>query len=224
MSTTTVSQLSFGSVINPVGGSLGDGSQTPMVAGRGGDHLVSEVHGRFYHMAYRGNVFYARSPVAGTIIPIDSDTTAGHYTFGLLNPSGSNVNLELLQVRCELSATSTGIAGEVYLFPFSGPVLTVILAGTTTVLANGVQNAMVLGGNTPKSSVLSVFTVAATQADKHAMGLGSFDAVTTSTSNHMLVNYDGSVIVPPGTLVGVAGSAAQTSIAHIEFMYAEVPV
>ena len=224
MSTTTVSQLSFGSVINPVGGSLGDGSQTPMVAGRGGDHLISEVHGRFYHMAYRGNVFYARSPVAGTIIPIDSDTTAGHYTFGLLNPSGSNMNLDLLQVRCELSATSTGIAGAVYLVAFSGPVLTVILAGTTTTLAAGVQNAMALSGNTPKSSLLSVYTVAATQADKHLCAIGSFDAVTTAAGPKLLRNFDGGMVVPPGVMIGVNGSAAQTSIAHIEFMYAEVPI
>ena len=224
MTVTSVSQLAFGSVINPVGGSSADGTQVPMVVGRGGDHLVSEVHGRFYQMAYRGNLFYARSPVAGTIIPIDTDTTAGHYKWGLLNPSGSNVNLELLQVRAELSATSTYIAGAVYLVAFSGPVLTVILAGTTTTLSGAVQNALLLGGNTPKSSVLSVYTVAASQADNHLTAIGSFDAITTAAGPKLLRNFDGGMIIPPGTMIGVNGSAAQTSIAHIEFMYAEVPV
>ena len=119
---------------------------------------------------------------------------------------------------------STGIAGAVYLVAFSGPVLTVILAGTTTTLAAGVQNAMALSGNTPKSSLLSVYTVAATQADKHLCAIGSFDAVTTAAGPKLLRNFDGGMVVPPGTMIGVSGSAAQTSIAHIEFMYAEVPV
>ncbi|HLZ08459.1 MAG TPA: hypothetical protein VKT80_07730, partial [Chloroflexota bacterium] len=107
MATTTVSQLTFGSVINPLGNSIGDGGQVPAVVGRGGDWLTSEVHGRFYHMAYRGQMFHARSPVAGSVIPIDTDTTAGHWTFGLLNPAGSGVNLELAQARVDISATST---------------------------------------------------------------------------------------------------------------------
>ena len=48
--------------------------------------------------------------------------------------------------------------------------------------------------------------------------------MTLDKLDHILRNFDGGMIIPPGTMIGVNGSAAQTSIAHIEFMYAEVPV
>ena len=219
MSTTTVSQLSFGSVINPVGGSLGDGSQTPMVAGRGGDHLVSEVHGRFYQMAYRGNVFHARSPVAGSVIPVNSATT---QVFAVLNPAGSGVNLEILQARVDISATSTYVAAEIYLNAVNGTPLAVILGGTCTVISGGVQNCFALQGNTAKSIAYSAVT-SVSQADKHVCGLGSFDAVSTGNNRNLIRNFDGGMIIPQGTIIFVTGTAAQTSIAHVEFMYAEVP-
>ena len=220
MSTTTVSQLSFGSVINPVGGSLGDGSQTPMLAGRGGDHLVSEVHGRFYQMAYRGNIFHARSPVAGSVIPVNSATA---QTFAVLNPAGSNVNLELLQVKIDISAISTSVAAEIYLNAVNGTPLAVILGGTCTVIAGGVQNAFLVQGNNPKSTAYSAVT-SVSQADKHICGIGGFDVIATSSTQHITRNFDGGVIVPQGTLIFFTGTAAQTQIAHIDVMYAEVPV
>lgn len=219
MSTTTVSQLSFGSVINPVGGSLGDGSQTPMVSGRGGDHLVSEVHGRFYHMAYRGNLFHARSPVAGSVIPVNSATA---QTFAVLNPAGSGVNLEILQARVDISATSTYVAAEIYLNAVNGTPLAVILGGTATIIAGGVQNCFALQGNNPKSAAYSAVT-SVSQADKHICGLGAFDVVTTGLGRNLIRNFDGGLIIPQGTIIFVTSTAAQTSIAHVEFMYAEVP-
>ena len=220
MATTTVSQLAFGSVINPVGGSLGDGSQTPMLAGRGGDHLVSEVHGRFYHMTYRGNVFHARTPVAGAVIPVNSATA---QTFAVLNPAGSNVNLEILQVGIDLSATSTYVASEIYLCAVNGTPLAVILGGTCTVISGGVQNAFATQGNNPKSTAYSAVT-SVSQADKHICGVGGFDAVTTGAGNHILRNFDGGIIIPQGTIFFFTSTAAQTSIAHIDVKYAEVPI
>lgn len=226
MTSFSVSQLTFGSVINPVGGqgSSGDGTQLPYPMGKGGDLLTSQAHGRFYQAAYRGNVFYARSPVAGSVIPIDTDTTAGHYTFAVLNPAGSGVNLELLQARVDIIAVDTYIASEVYLLALQGPPGQLVLGATCTPITGGVQNALVLQGNKPKSTAFSAISIGTSQADLHKFGLGSFDAVTTGPDRLLLRDLDGSVIVPPGTIITVAGNAAQTQIAHIEFMYAEVPI
>ena len=220
MSTTSVSQLSFGSVINPVGGSAGDGTQVPMIVGRGGDHLVSEVHGRFYAMTYRGNMFHARSPVAGSVIPVN---TATAQTFAVLNLAGSGVNLELLQASVDISATSTYVASEIYLNAVAGTPLAVILGGTCTKIANGVTNALVGQGNNSKSTAYSAVT-SVSQADLHVCGVGGFDAVSTAAGNHILRNFDGGIIVPQGTIIFFTSTAAQTSIAHIDLLYAEVPV
>ena len=222
MATTSVSQLAFGTVINPIGTTNGDGSQIPMVAGRGGDQLLSEVHGRFYQMAYRGNLFYARSPVAGSVIPIDSDITANHWKFGVLNPAGSGVNMEVLQARMDNLAAGT-IISEEYLFVAQGALLTAIIAGTTTILAGAVQNAIALGGWSAKTQgVLSQYTLAASEADLHLCGIGAY--TTTTTNNNIFRNFDGGLIIPPGSLLMIAGTAAQTTAQHVEFMYAEVPV
>ena len=220
MSTTSVSQLSFGSVINPVGGSAGDGTQVPMIVGRGGDHLVSEVHGRFYAMTYRGNMFHARSPVAGSVIPVNSATA---QTFAVLNPAGSGVNLELLQASIDISATSTYVAAEIYLNAVNGTPLAVILGGTCTKIANGVTNALVGQGNNSKSTAYSAVT-SVSQADKHICGVGGFDVVATGAGNHILRNFDGGIIIPQGTIIFFTSTAAQTSIAHIDVTYAEVPI
>src|ERR1700730_7015850 len=75
--------------------SLPDTAQPIQLAGKAGEGIVSELHGKYYTKAYRGNVFiYATAP-AGVAPPAYNATA---QTFGIWNPAGSGKNISIIKL------------------------------------------------------------------------------------------------------------------------------
>ena len=85
--------------------SLPDTQEAFQLGGKQGEGLVSEIHGKWYTAAYRGNVFHATSPIAGQVIPVITSTTS-QTALSLYNPLGSGKNLELISFRLGQSITT----------------------------------------------------------------------------------------------------------------------
>ena len=96
-----------------------DGTNPPFLAGKSGEGMVAELHGKWYTAAYRNRVFLAQTAPAGVTIPISTTTT---HTFALFNPLGSGVNLELISV--DIAATTTTFVAS--------PIQLGLLAGAVT--------------------------------------------------------------------------------------------
>ena len=89
----------------PSATSYPDGATPPQLGGRQGDAIVSELHGKYYTQASRGNVFYASNAAAGEAFSIYSGTAYA----GLLlwNPPGSGKNLSMIRVNLGLNVQAS---------------------------------------------------------------------------------------------------------------------
>src|SRR5436305_9817182 len=73
---------------------LADGAINTQRSGKQGDTVCSELHGRYYEQAYRGNIFHVGiQTVATTTVGLNATYTG----LCLSNPVGSPVNLALLK-------------------------------------------------------------------------------------------------------------------------------
>ncbi len=210
-------------LVNAPGASSAAGTAPPIMMGKQNDANVSELHGKWYTQAVNGNVFHGSTLVAGTIIPISTATAA---TFVLYNPLGSGVNAELISVDIGISVItviatpiglgfSTGVGGAV-----------AIPTGVTTLT---VRNGLLGAGKAAQCSLYSVATLtAATTYFKTLFSINSTNAtVGFALGIHGGYHYefDGTFIMPPGTLIQTCGLVAPSTSATTQAIsWCEVPV
>jgi len=86
-----------------------DGTNPVLRGGKLGEAIVSELNGRYYENAYRGNMFYAVN-TAAQALSVASSTYTGLV---LQNPVGSVKNLVLLEAYWATSIVPTGVGSVV---------------------------------------------------------------------------------------------------------------
>lgn len=201
------------SVSNPAAASYADGSTVTAFAGKQGETLASEIHGKWYTAAYRGHAFWASTAAAGTTIPVTTTTAA---TFVIYNPIGSGVNIELISYEVGMAAVTTTVAATICL-GFSGS-LTVAPTGLTALTSlpclNG-SNAAAVG------RVYSAATIVATAAPFFPM-VNLPSTAMTGTWGHY--EFDGRVCLSPGTLAHTVATTVQTQAMIQGIVWAEWPV
>jgi hypothetical protein len=177
--------------------------------------------GKYYPETKNGNVFHGSTAAAGTAFPISTGTAV---TFGLWNTSS---NKAAVLMALNVGVTSGTIAlGEIGIAnQYCG-----FAIGTAAPLS-------AFNAGTPKNGLLGMggassmqFTPAATTTltaggtacwwsgyaiESATPGLGVFRAQ---------IDIDGQIIVPPGQLVFVCGSVAQTALFTMTLTWAEVPL
>jgi len=209
-----------GVVSNPASGSsLSDGNTTQSFAqGKAGELLAAEIHGPYYTAAYRGAVQWVTTATAGTTIPVQAASLAS--TFTIWNPAGSGKNLELITYSAAFEA-ATMVVSDVSLYFQSN-------ATTPTNLTALTIRAGLLGAGL--ASIASAYSVA-TLVGAITIGPSLFGPTTTQSvaggsSGPALFRYDfnGTILVPPGTIITTAGNAAQSQAAKQTLIWAEWPI
>src|SRR3990167_10193429 len=87
-------QTLVGQVRSPADEAIRTGDTVPIQLGQQGDIHATEIHGRWYEAAKRGNLFVASTLVAGVTVPAPATTLASKA--GIRNPADSGVNVELI--------------------------------------------------------------------------------------------------------------------------------
>lgn len=180
---------------------------------------MARVASKYYPDVKAGNVFIGSTAVGGTAYPISTGTAV---TFGLWNTS-SNKDAVLLSLN--LGYTSGTIAlGEIGIAnQYCGFALAT--AAPLSAFTDGTpKNALLGSGNassmrfTPSGATLTAGGTAAWWSgysiESATAGLGIFRAQ---------IDIDGQIIVPPGQLVFLCGSIAQTGLFTASLTWAEVP-
>lgn len=218
----TVNNLTY----SPYGATAGDGTlQAAAIAGRNNELLTSDVHGQLYNLAVRGNLWFATTATAGTVIPVMATNLVS--TFTLWNPAGSGKNCVLYKYALA-HTTATTVVSDVSLYYQIG------IGGATT--APGTLTALVSKNcflGSPNANVATVYSAATLTGVLGTTGSGNiakgpslvtFGAVTTTNNMPVEYRFDGGFIVAPGTLVTTAGNAAQTAAMNQTYFWAEVPI
>jgi hypothetical protein len=191
------------------GSNIPDGVEPSLLGGRQGEAIVAELHGKWYSAALNGKLFIGSTAAAGTTIPISSATAA---TFALYNPASSGKNIEL--ARYTLSPNNATL------------VVSAVQLGIATGIATPAGTALtprsaLLGNSaTPQGLLYSAATIVATTSFYHMFGVSA----TAGLAGPLLHDFDGSVLLAPGSLVHVTGTAAQSQAHAQTFVWAEWPI
>jgi hypothetical protein len=174
---------------------------------------------KWYPEVKAGKVFIGSTAVAGTAFPISTGTAV---TFGLWNTS---TNKDAVLLSLNLGYTSGTIAlGEIglanqnvgYAIGTAAP-LSAFNAGTPKNAYLGAGNASAMSFTPAATTTLTAGGTACWWSgysiESATAGLGIFRAQ---------IDIDGQVIVPPGQLVFLCGSIAQTALFTASLVWAEV--
>jgi hypothetical protein len=216
-----------GTVNAPGNTSLGIGSTAAASFSREGGLLDTSTRGQYGASTANRSVFFASSPLAGSVVPLSATNQV--VKFMLWNPAGSGKDVELISFSWQQFGSGTEIVTQLGL-AFQPNVSVTGVPGTqTTQGTGGPFNARIAPGATP-GSVCS-FWIAATLANPaigvsyQHMWLMNTTLATTVTDQSKIINFNGSVIMPPDTLVTPVAALTGTEIeACMTLVWAEYPV
>lgn len=193
--------------------------------GRQGDQIVSELHGRYYEQALRGNLFISDSDAVTLAAANATKGAAGTIKLinGFVNPYGSGKNAVILLAKSgSVSGTPAGpLFYNMQQLP-AGVSLTNAPTGT-------IRNAL-LGG--PASAMTSETGVVLTRSDAATTAFsqlalhGGPAAIAAGAGSYSVIDeVAGSIIVPPGFVFGLACVGAGTShVVQSTLVWEEVPI
>ncbi len=187
---------------------------------------------------WAGRVFSQSSLGTGLAIPIYNNTAITGGSLPILNPGGSNVNVELISLDIEYGGTGTAALTVVGLMSgFCAGIGTgtgcSALAATTPVNCNF----GVIGGSKVISTNAGTVTVTAGTITPPVNGivgagwvrsLASLNLESTTGTAHgtLICNYtfNGTVCSPPGVITYFAGSLASVAVYSMTVVWKEVPI
>lgn len=178
-------------------------------AGQQGDLIISELHARYYEQTYRGNVYSVNTQ--GTSVTTTAALATTFTGLAVGNPSTSGVNLVLNKFNATQFAV--GVAGTIGLMGGAGS----IAASLTP------QNRLIGGVNSSKATASAGATISTPLLIATFGSVGSLATTGYGVEAGIIVDLEGSIIVPPGSFIATYTSTAQTSAFQFGFCWEEVP-
>lgn len=201
---------------------VNDGQWAAVRGGRAGEIIVQQLHGRYYEIARRGQVFIASTAAAGLALPIFSATA---QLFMLWNPNDSGFNLELISVKLgRVSGTDTdGHLCWGYKTGMGSALGTPCSAFTAGTPVNAL-----LGGSSDSITFFAPATATVT-APSYLCPMGfstaeMADAQNLQTATLKISYEDDPLIVAPGTAIFAAKNLTSGTVWALSLTYARVPV
>lgn len=214
---------------------LADGIATAgLRQGRQGEASVSELHGRFYEQAYRGNLFSNGSSLTALSANTITLTATTTPILGVYNPSTSTVNMVILQASLQaiINTFTTPVGAGLFVWAWSignsavstgtQPVNRKTMAqsgsqgkGMAFVALTGLTNALVIyeAADFTSPTGQTYGTIVAPTAGTSLTGFGGVQ------------NFDGSLIVPPGGVLALLNTTSTTTMsAGGRLLWEEVPL
>lgn len=202
-----------------------DGANPIQRAGRQGDTIVSELHGKYCEQMIRGRLFKGKSATAGIAL-IVAATTGNHPT--LFNPAGSGVNLSLVRLMLTyvsgtnaptaITWNSTVNAGST--FATGAPIVTATFVPASPALLGGTGIAKGLWAPT-----VITFVAAPAYLEATGIALDTMAAASTNAPFVVSVDYDGTFGVAPGNAISLCTNAATTTaLFQVTLIWEEIPL
>lgn len=186
-----------------------DGQAVAALGGKSAEQVVTELHGKWYTAAYRGRVFSTGVLIAGVTIPVNTTTAP---TFTLYNPAQSGVNLELISLDVGWPAAAASVVGT--LLGSTG------VQTPTATTAGNIYSLAIGGGAVTRAAFYTAATIVAITQHMPLMNIST----VTDTMNPAHVDFDGRVILTPGSLFTLTSTPVQTAVALPALTWAEFPV
>ena len=218
--------ISQGIVIDPSGGSSSDGSIQQINLGRANETIISQLHGKYFEQAYRGNIFYASTASAGVVLPIASSTTP---TYSLWNPAGSGKLMVPIVLLIGWTATTAAL-GEIIWTATTNAGSGISSTAPFVAFGTGAGvNANLGSGKVSQMRTATGGTTTLVAAGIFYRSTGL--SITVTASNTTVApgwvwrdDFDGTSVVPPGNAIHLMGTTAIAITGTITTVYAEIPL
>lgn len=226
--------VDFGQVGPPSTTSASDSSNLPMLQGKQGDQVISELNGKYYTDTYRGNTFFAATAVGGLAFSIYSATT--FVGMVLFNPSGSGKNIVPIRTIISAPLVTAATAGSQFGYAFlagcgAAPATGAPIAAlTTSTPIRGQGNNPGVGGAGVQGSSVALVGLGATLTSALTWGGNSALTWYAGVTNANIVNvglieiFDGELLIPPGSAMFLTTSVLAGSSAAAKMVWAEKPI
>lgn len=180
---------------------------------------MAYTNGRYYPEVRSGNVFIGSTAAAGVAAPIVTGTAV---TFGLWNVDPNKIAVPLW---LNIGYTSGTIALGTWAIANQDCGYALGTAAPLSAFTNGTPKNALLGSGNASSMRFTPSAATLTAGGTAAMFLpASQESATAGTGIYGVGwQFDGSLIVPPGQLIFVAASVAQTGVFSMSMAWAEVP-
>jgi len=194
---------------------LSDGATQTLRIGRQAEVIVQELHGRYYETAFR-RAMYSGGNAAGVATTVGAATT---YTgLCLSNPIGSPVNLVVNKIAAAFGVAPTAAAIVGIMTGFSAATNVV---QTTPVPVVG----KFVGAPAGDGLLASAATLPVAPTFAFPIGFLTATAVTVVDEPDVLLDLEGSLILPPGGFAAFFTSTAGAAAgAAFGFQWEEVPL
>ncbi|MDE2102831.1 MAG: hypothetical protein KGL39_36645 [Patescibacteria group bacterium] len=214
----------------------GDGVTSASIRqGKQGELIASELHGRFYEQAYRGNLFSAGT-TAVTALSANTITTSATTTpiVGVYNPVGSGVNVVVLQASLQAFintlTTPVGAGAFQWAYSLNNPAISTGATPTNRFLGGTASKTKAFNGGVALTGLTNALTVleGADFTSPTGQTYGTIVAPTTGTTMTGfggVQNIDGSIVVPPGGVLALLNTTSTTTMSTVaRLLWEEVPV
>ncbi len=216
-----------GTVYNPTTASLSDGLNLPnSLSGKAGEDVVSELHGKYYTQAYRGEMFYA-SQIAPVLSTIYSATTITGFQIWNTNTNKNIIPVKMI-VGCNVIPSAPGTLGLViqknvgFAAATGAQILTqTLVAGLTP------QNCNTGSGVSSNATIGTGGTITTAPTLSQYCGLAGLENVVLTISEPFMsltVDFDGMFVWAPGTFVSLGTAIANTGSFTTTMFWYEAPV
>ncbi len=203
------------------------GSGEPELTGENAQ-IVQSLHGKHYEDCLAGRVFSQTPTPLGLAIPIYT-ATALAGAMPIWNPTGSGVNVELISIASGY-VSGTSAYGTVVLMARTDVGNQFATGSEITAFAETVPDNGILGSGVAskvRSSNAGTVTVTAGVAAEAVRTLFTMNLEAATSTAHPLtqvrVDFDGSVIVPPGVLVWLGNRVASSALFATTVVWKELP-
>lgn len=180
--------------------SLPVGQQAIIRQGNLGDVIVSTLHADYYEATYRRSMFGAANPTGQTLTAFTSGTTTVAVGILLSNPVNTTVNLVINKVGFSVVVAP---ASAMPMFLGVGYNSGTNVTHTTPITPRNLYTGV---GATGVGLVDASFTMPTAPNFTHV--LGNVAATTVASQTPVMVDLDGSVILPPGAYAGIFSTVA----------------
>ena len=190
--------------------------------------LIQALHGKHYEDCLAGRVFSHQPTPAGLAIPIFTGTALAG-SMPIWNPANSNVNVELISASIN-RASGTAAVGSYGLMHRKGLGSDIATGSEITAFAetdpvNGLLGAG-LASQVKSSNAGTVTVTAGVVAEfiRALFGSGIEADATANGISYLFHDFDGTVIVPPGSMVWLAGKLASVALYNSTIVWKEIPI
>ncbi len=201
---------------------LGDGATAVLRLGKTAETVVTELHGRFYEQAYRGNMFSTGCSVTALSANTITLVAATTPILGVWNPATSPVNLVILQagIQAFINTLTTPVGLGAFVWA-SSVGNTAITTGATPLNRKSAQysgsQAKAFNGGVALTGLTNNLVIfeGADFVNPTGQAYGTITAPTVPggfLSMGGVQNFDGALLVPPGGVLALLNTTSTTTM------------